>query len=132
MADCRLIKSGDSFEGATGLSYFSGIAAETVGAKGICMHIVEIPAGARAKAHFHADHETAVYMLEGETDMRWGARLEHTIHMAAGDLLYIPAGVPHLPYNDSAMPARAVLARTDPQVMESIVLCPELDEPTEV
>jgi uncharacterized RmlC-like cupin family protein len=132
MADCRLIKSGDSFEGSTGLSYLSGIAAETVGAKALCMHLVEIPPGARAKAHFHADHETAIYMLEGEADMLWGVRLEHTMHMAAGDLVYIPAGVPHLPFNSGSIAARAVLARTDPKVLESAVLCPELDDPTEV
>jgi uncharacterized RmlC-like cupin family protein len=44
----------------------------------------------------------------------------------AGDFVYIPAGVPHQPYNPFEEPARAVLARTDPNEQESVVL---LDEP---
>jgi len=131
MAECKLIRSGEAFEGGHGLSYFTGIAAETVGSGSICMHLLEIPPGARAKAHLHEKHETAIYMLEGEAEMLWGEELEHRMVIRAGDLLYIPAGVPHLPYNPGAAVARAVLARTDPNVMESMVLCPELDEPTD-
>jgi uncharacterized RmlC-like cupin family protein len=46
----------------------------------------------------------------------------------AGDLFYIPAGVPHLPANLSDQPASAVIARTDPNEQESVVLLPHLDE----
>lgn len=46
----------------------------------------------------------------------------------AGDFLYIPAGVPHLPANQSkTQPCIAVIARTDPNEQESVVLLPELD-----
>ena len=45
----------------------------------------------------------------------------------AGDLFYIPAGVPHLPANLSDQPASAVIARTDPNEQESVVLLPHLD-----
>ena len=131
MADCRLIQSGAAFEGAHGLSYFAGIASETVGSQWICMHVLEIPPGAKAKAHFHEKHETAIYMLEGEAEMLWGEKLQHKMVVRPGDLLYIPAGVPHLPYNSGTTVAKAVLARTDPKVMESTVLCPELDEPVQ-
>jgi uncharacterized RmlC-like cupin family protein len=35
--------------------------------------------------------------------------------MRAGDFMYIPPGIPHLPVNPSAThEARAVIARTDP------------------
>lgn len=48
--------------------------------------------------------------------------------LRAGDFVYIPAGVPHLPGNPSATePAVAVVARTDPNEQESVVLLPELD-----
>ena len=48
--------------------------------------------------------------------------------VTAGDFFYIPAGVPHLPYNPSADEACiAVIARTDPNEQESVVLLPELD-----
>lgn len=45
----------------------------------------------------------------------------------AGEFLYIPPGVPHLPFNTSDEEAVAVLARTDPNEQESVVLLPELD-----
>lgn len=45
----------------------------------------------------------------------------------AGDMIYIPADVPHLPFNDGDTPAVAVIARTDPHEQESVVLLPELE-----
>ena len=111
------------------MSYFSGIAAETVGSSAICMHLLEMPPGTRAKAHYHENHETAIFMLEGVAEMVYGTDLKQRLRVEAGDFLYIPAGVPHLPYNPGSAMARAVLARTDPNEQESVVLCPELEEP---
>lgn len=91
------------------------------------MHLVEFPPGARANAHLHDRHETAIYMLEGTVEMAFGARLEDRITATAGEFVYIPAGVPHLPFNPTDRVARAVLARTDPNEQESVVLRPELD-----
>ena len=124
---CRVIRAADTYDGKQGLTYFCGIAAETVGSKGICMHLLTIPPGGRAKAHLHESHETALYLLAGETITLYGKRLEHCMHSRAGDLVYIPAGVPHLPVNLSDEPASAVVARTDPNEQESVVLLPELD-----
>jgi uncharacterized RmlC-like cupin family protein len=43
--------------------------------------------------------------------------------------MYIPANVPHLPYNMSETePCIAVVARTDPNEQESVVLLPELEK----
>ena len=124
---CHLIRPENSYEGKQGLSYFTGIAAETVGSTGICMHLLTMPPGARAKAHMHESHETAIYVLSGEVHTWYGDRLEQQIVVKAGDLFYIPAGVPHLPANLSDSPASAVIARTDPNEQESVVLLPELD-----
>jgi uncharacterized RmlC-like cupin family protein len=55
-------------------------------------------------------------------------RLEEHLSAEAGDFVYIPAGVPHLPYNLSATESCvALVARTDPNEQESVVLLPELD-----
>ena len=35
---CRLVRPGETYDGKQGLTYFAGIAAETVGSQGICMH----------------------------------------------------------------------------------------------
>lgn len=124
---CRKIRPGSTYAGKQGFDYFEGIARETVGSRGICMHLLTVAPGQRARAHLHASHETAIYTLSGEIVMWWGERLENRMDTAAGDLVYIPAGVPHLPANLSDAPASAVIARTDPHEQESVVLRPDLD-----
>lgn len=116
-----------TYAGKQGFSYFEGVARESTGSQGICMHLLTIPPRGRAKAHKHATHETAIYMLEGVTVMYWGQALEHRMEVAAGDMLYIPADMPHLPFNPGPGVARAVIARTDPHEQESVVLLPELE-----
>ena len=124
---CRVIRPNSTYGGKQGFSYFEGIAKETVGSTGICMHLLTIPPGGRAKAHKHASHETAIYVMSGEGVTFFGERLEHRAVTRAGELLYIPAGVPHLPMNLGDQPVTAVIARTDPNEQESVVLLPELD-----
>ncbi len=124
---CHLVRPDATYKGKQGLSYFAGIAAETVGSRGICMHLLTMPPGARAKAHMHENHETAIYCLSGAVDTWYGEQLEHHVVVKAGDLFYIPAGVPHLPANLGDEPASAVIARTDPNEQESVVLLPDLD-----
>jgi uncharacterized RmlC-like cupin family protein len=124
---CRLVRPSDTYDGKQGLTYFEGIASETVGSRAICMHLLTIPPGGRAKVHLHQDHETAIYILQGEAITLWGDNLEERTDLRGGDLFYIPAGVPHLPVNISNAPVSAVIARTDPNEQESVVLLPELE-----
>ncbi len=124
---CHVIKPGASYEGKQGLSYFAGIAAETTGSTGICMHLLTFPPGARAKAHLHEAHETAIYVLSGVAEMWFGDGLAEHLTVEAGEFLYIPAGMPHLPTNASQTETcTAVLSRTDPNEQESVVLRPDL------
>jgi uncharacterized RmlC-like cupin family protein len=125
--DCRKLRAGNTYSGKQGFDYFEGIAKETTGAQGICMHILTIPPGGRAKAHKHATHETAIYQLTGNAVMYWGERLENRMETQAGDMIYIPADVPHLPFNPTDQPVSAIIARTDPHEQESVVLLPELE-----
>jgi uncharacterized RmlC-like cupin family protein len=130
MQRCVLIRPAGTYEGKQGLTVFPGVSAASAGAKGLCMHLLTIPAGGRAKAHLHTQHETAIYVLRGEADMWYGEGLRQHLICRAGEFLFIPAGVPHLPANRSqTSPCEAVVARTDPNEQESVVLLPELDEP---
>lgn len=56
MTPCRKLRPTDTFDGKQGFTYNAGIAAETVGSTGICMHLLTIPPGGRARAHKHATH----------------------------------------------------------------------------
>ncbi len=125
---CRLLRAGEQFTGKQGLLYNVGISAETVGAQALHMQMVTIPPGGRARAHKHATHETAIYALSGESGVWHGEQLEHHALVKSGDFFYIPADMPHLPYNPSATETvTAVIARTDPNEQESVVLLPELE-----
>ena len=124
---CRVIRGDTTFRGKQGLDYFHGVSAESAGATGICMHLVTIPPGTRANPHLHEQHETAIYVLSGEAEMWFGENLSEYLTMRAGDYVYIPAGVPHLPGNPSPdVPCVGVIARTDPNEQESVVLRPDL------
>jgi uncharacterized RmlC-like cupin family protein len=124
---CRLFRPAETYAGKQGFDYLAGISAASAGARALCMHLLTIPPGSRARAHLHESHETAIYVIEGEAEMWHGPRLEHRMVTRAGDLVYIPAGVPHLPMNRSDRPVTAVIARTDPNEQESVVLRPDLD-----
>jgi uncharacterized RmlC-like cupin family protein len=104
MKSCKVVRGGESFLGKQGLNYFSGISAESANADAICMHLLVMPAGASAKPHYHESHETAIYMLEGVTEFLHGPNLEFKDRVEAGDYVYIPAGVPHQPYNPTEKP----------------------------
>lgn len=124
---CRLLRAQEAFTGKQGLQYAVGISAETAGATGINLQLVTIPPGARAKTHMHAGHETAIYALSGVSGVWYGPALEEHTTVSPGDFFYIPAGVPHQPYNSSDEPVVVIIARTDPNDQESVTLLPELD-----
>ena len=127
-AACKVVRAGETVQGKQELFYNVGVSAESVGARGIHMQIVTIPPGAKAKAHKHEAHETAIYAVRGESHVWHGERLEHHSVVKPGDFFYIPANVPHLPYNPSdTEEVVALIARTDPNEQESVVLLPELD-----
>jgi len=125
---CRVVHGGAEFIGKQGHLHAPGISAQSVGAQRIHLEIVRIPPGERAKAHKHQGHETAIYILSGKSGMWYGEALQHHLVARAGDFLYIPADMPHLPYNLSNIESCvAVIARTDPSDQESVMLLPDLD-----
>jgi uncharacterized RmlC-like cupin family protein len=61
-----VVKPGQTYLGQQGIVYGAGASKETVGAQDICMNVMPMPNGARAKAHYHNDIETIAYLIEGE------------------------------------------------------------------
>jgi uncharacterized RmlC-like cupin family protein len=115
--------------GKQGTSFTDGISAETVGAQRLCLHQLTIPPGGHAQPHVHAAHETALYIVSGDSVCWYGDDLRDMVVARSGDFLYIPAGTPHFPANLSLTePCVALAARTDPSDQESVVLLSGLDE----
>jgi uncharacterized RmlC-like cupin family protein len=128
MKECRVVHGSSPYHGLQGLDYFEGVSRESCGSLGLCMNLLVLPPGARARAHYHESHETAIYVIEGRAEFLHGPQLENCDVSAAGDFVYIPAGVPHLPYNPTGERVVAVISRTDPMEQESVILCPDLDD----
>jgi uncharacterized RmlC-like cupin family protein len=109
------------------LPNFEGVSANSAGAKGLCMHLVIIPPGGKATPHYHNGYETAIYIVKGRAETRYGPRLEHSSINEAGDFLFIPPNVPHQPVNLSdSEEVVAVVARNDPNEQESVVVLDSL------
>ncbi len=47
-----VVRPGHSYEGKQRLTYAEGIFAGNTGAQAICLHLLTIPPGGRAKAHY--------------------------------------------------------------------------------
>ncbi|HEY9762983.1 MAG TPA: cupin domain-containing protein [Trichocoleus sp.] len=104
------------------LPYFVGISEQTAGSQGLSMNLVIIPPRGSAAPHFHRDYETAIYLLKGRVETRYGNDLSKSITNEAGDFLFIPPGVPHQAFNLSdTEPAQAIVARNDANEQENVV-----------
>ena len=125
----RVVTGGAPYRSEQGTVYAPGVSKETVGASMLFLGQVTLGPGKRTRAHVHERHESAFYMLSGESVELWtGERLEHSARAQAGDYLYIPANVPHVAVNRSAdRPAIFIGVRNEPTAQESVVMRPELD-----
>ena len=105
------------------LPYYVGISGLTAGSRGLSLNMVVIPAGGKAEAHSHNDFETAIYLLKGEVETRYGKNLEKSVVHHSGDFIFIPPNVPHQPKNLSLDEAAiAIVARNDPNEQENVSL----------
>ena len=97
------------------LPYFIGVSGQTTDSRGLSMHMVVIPPGARSEPHRHRGYETAIYVIAGRVETRYGEGLRQSVISETGDFLFVPPDVPHEAINLSATePARAIVARNDP------------------
>ncbi len=125
--DVVVVRPTEAVLGRQALPYFVGISGST-GATGISMNLVVVPPRGAAEPHIHRGFETAVYLLRGAVDVRYGGALRQSLRLEAGDFLFIPADMPHQPVNLSEEePAWALVARNDPNEQESIERFCEVD-----
>lgn len=123
--DIVTVRNPDQTGSKQNLPYFPGISGKTAGSKHLTMLKVVIPPGATAKAHVHKGYESAIYLLSGRVETRYGDGLERSVVNMAGDFIFIPADVPHEPTNLSKTEeAVAIVVRNDPNEQEHVVLYP--------
>jgi uncharacterized RmlC-like cupin family protein len=99
-----------------------GVSGPSSGAHALRLHLVMIPPGTRGLPHFHADGETAVYVVSGEADVWHGPGLGNRSAVRAGDFLYVPPGTPHLAVNRGEVTSIAVVGRADPADQPGVIV----------
>lgn len=104
------------------LPLFLGISERTAGTTGISMYKIVIPPGAVGEPHRHKDFETAIYVLKGRVETRYGPGLSQSVVNGPGDFVFIPPDLPHQPFNLSdSEAAEAIVARNDPSEQENVI-----------
>jgi uncharacterized RmlC-like cupin family protein len=124
----KVVKQGDEREVPRGVVGGAEISQATAGATNIYMGRFRVPAGARSRPHFHAECESAVYMLSGHLRVRWGDSLQESVELEPGDLVYVPPRETHVLENLSPTePSEYVVARDAPH--EDSVEVPWAEDP---
>ena len=92
----RVVKPSDEHEVPRGVLGGAEISQATAGASNIYMGVFRVPPGARSRPHYHANCESAVYILSGALEVRWGDRLEQVVRLEPRDLVYVPPRETHV------------------------------------
>ena len=125
----KVVKPSGEREVPRGVLGGSEISQATTGATNIYMGVFRVPPGARSRPHYHASCESAVYILSGTLEVRWGDQLEQVVRLEPHDLVYVPPRETHILENMSASePAEYVVARDSPH--EASVEVPWADQPS--
>lgn len=123
--DIVTVRGVETTESKQALPIFPGISGKTAGAKGLSLLKVVIPPGGSAKPHIHKGFESAIYLIQGRVETRYGEGLKKSVVNEAGDFIFVPPDVPHQPVNLSdTEPAIAIVARNDPEEQEHVILLP--------
>ena len=111
----RVVRSAPDHEVPRGVIAGAEVSQETAGADNLFMGIFRVPPGAQSRPHYHANCESALYMLSGSIEIAWGDHLEEKLVVEPGDMLYVPPRQTHIVRNLSdSEPAEYVVARDSP------------------
>ena len=117
-----VIRSNENLRSWNNIRYKSGMSRQNVGSTKLSMNVATVPPGGVAYAHIHVGFELMLYIMQGRVRHIYGPGLTNSIDNAAGDFIYIEAGVPHEVYNLSdTEPVIAVVARSDADEWQNIV-----------
>jgi uncharacterized RmlC-like cupin family protein len=112
----QVVKPGTDHFPPRGVVGGAEVSQATTGASNIYMGVFRVPPSAQSLPHYHADCESAVYMLSGRLNVRWGEDLENAVALEPGDMVYVPPRETHLLENPSEeLAAEYLVARDGPE-----------------
>jgi uncharacterized RmlC-like cupin family protein len=96
-----------------GMLRLAAVSHDLVGSEALWAGVMLVDPGTASSVHHHGPLETVVYMVSGQSKVRWGSRLEHEVDSEPGDFLFIPPFVPHQEINPSPdQPTEWVVVRS--------------------
>jgi uncharacterized RmlC-like cupin family protein len=116
----KVVKPGPDREVPRGVVGGAEISQATAGAHNIYMGVFRVPPAARSRPHYHAGCESAVYMLSGTLDVRWGEHLEESVRIGRGDMVYVPPRETHILENPSDSEAAEYVVARDAPTEDSV------------
>ena len=84
-----------------GMLRLAAVSNGLVGSEALWAGVMLVDPDTASSVHHHGPLETVVYMVSGQSKVRWGSRLEHEVDLEPGDFLFIPPFVPHQEINPS-------------------------------
>ena len=118
----KVIKPGEDREVPRGVLGGAEISQATAGAHNIYLGVFRVPAGARSRPHYHANCESAVYMLSGQLLVKWGDHLEQELRLEPGDMVYVPPRETHVLENLSDSEAAEYVVARDSPTEDAVVV----------
>ncbi len=123
----QLIKPGETYLGAQGVTYGAGVSRKTAGSQKVCMNVLPMPPGVHSIPHIHKEIETIAYLLEGECTLFHGDELENQTLVRKGEQIFIPENVPHTPFNQSENECIWVVVHSSGDDQDELISMPELE-----
>ncbi|HEV3437546.1 MAG TPA: cupin domain-containing protein [Gemmata sp.] len=101
-----------------GMRRLAAISHVRAGSESLWAGIMLAEPNTASSVHHHGPLETVVYVLSGQSRVRWGNRLEHEDDLEPGDFLFIPPYMPHQEINPSPdLPTQWVVVRSGPEAI---------------
>jgi len=112
----KIVKPGD-FDTTTaqtaGSTRSTAIAPQTGASSSMWGGLFEVAPGQRTGIHHHGQQQTIAFMLQGDCEIRWGAKGEFSARAETGDFIHVPAFLLHREINLSQTePFRWVVVRS--------------------
>jgi uncharacterized RmlC-like cupin family protein len=96
-----------------GMLRLAAVSRRLVGSEALWAGVMLVDPDTASSVHHHGPLETVVYMVSGQSKVRWGSRLEHEVDLEPGDFLFIPPFIPHQEINPSPdQPTEWVVVRS--------------------
>ena len=121
-----LIKPGETYLGAQGVTYNAGVSRKTAGSQKVCMNVLPMSPGVHSVPHIHKEIETIAYLLEGECTLFHGDNLEQQTLVKQGEQIFIPENVPHAPFNQRQNDCIWVVVHSSGDDQDELISMPEL------